>query len=146
MREDLLRVGYHFFASIHNSKVGGVYIKGNLLRIDRLLEEENECLDGLYEFPNIMMELEQSKNLFAYFDLERYVFVVQIGSNQYRGPYNEETYFEPEFEVKGNSLYYLFPLLDEQIKRDESEKIVEFYHHAIKKDRKVLVKDYFYQK
>lgn len=76
-----------------------------------------------------MMELGKSKILFAYFDLERYVFVVQVGSNRYRGPYNEEEYFEPEFEANGYSLYYLFPLLEGQIKskRDESEEIVQFY-------------------
>ena len=106
MREELLRLGYSFCVSIHNKEIYGTYMRGNKLRVDHLFEERKENLVGFKKFPNIVTELEQQNFLFAYFDLEKCVFVVQIGRNHYRGPYNEEEYFEPVFEVNGDSLYY----------------------------------------
>lgn len=49
MRDDLLRVGYRFFASTHNSKVSGVYIKGNLLRIDHLFIRRRKRVFGWFK-------------------------------------------------------------------------------------------------
>ena len=117
-------------------------MRGNKLRVDHLFEERKENLVWFKKFPNIVTELEQQNFLFAYFDLEKCVFVVQIGRNHYLGPYNEEEYFEPVFEVNGDSLYYLLPLLEEQVQimRTEPEKIGKYLEKNVyKKNKKKIV-------
>ena len=74
--------------------MNGALILGNPLSIKGLKELKEEDLEFLLD-TNIADNLYKGKTLTASYDFEQNLFTSSIVERKYKGPYNEESYYEP---------------------------------------------------
>ena len=94
--EEYLKKGYKLsvVADRQINRLNGALILGDSLSIEVLEELKEEDLDFLLD-TNIADNLYKGKTLIATYDFENNSFISSIMERKYKGPYNEESDYEP---------------------------------------------------
>ena len=102
--EEYLKKGYKLsvVADSQINRLNGALILGSPLYIKGLEELKEEDLDFLLD-TNIADNLYKGKTLTASYDFEQNLFTSSIVERKYKGPYNEESYYEPVVSSKATT-------------------------------------------
>ena len=115
--EEYLKKGYKLSVAADRqiNRLNGALILGNPLSIKGLKELKEEDLEFLLD-TNIADNLYKGKTLTANYDFEQNLFTSSIVERKYKGPYNEESDYEPivssEATTLAGSLFKLEKNLD----------------------------------